>query len=540
MVCWFLILVVLCCESARTQTSGDAQYREVNVPGQGKIRGFREPGTDVFTFYGVPYATAPTGEHKFKEDCLIANILVPDTQEKYLPVLVIIHGGALQLGYGRDMSTINLVNSKKVIAVNFNYRLGIPGFLCLGNKDAPGNAGMKDQVALLRWVNANIASFGGNPNDVTVTGCSAGGTSVDYLMLSKLTDGLMHKVVPESGSSLGSLHIQFDPLQNAKDHALRLNFTNVDNIDALTDFYKNLPYEVLLQDFGYLTRKDSSGVFVVCVERDIGQERFLEDAPLNILRNKTQKILPMFYGFASLEGAWRYNMFDVWSAPMNNNFSDFLPADLRFENETQREEVAERVKDFYFENKAVGNDTLLPYINYFSDVIFVQNILQSARLHVAAGNDQVYLYQYSFNRSDRPAVPGRDLQGANHCAQTYAVIDEIDENLLPEDYKAMKAVMRELWLNFIVYGNPTPPIRNNSLPVWPPMDANWSPHYALSQIVFVDSDAPVQNRTLFWDELYSAHYRIPIAVSSAHVFSTSSKSLIAVSVTITFLTTITK
>nr|AIY69030.1 carboxyl/choline esterase [Chilo suppressalis] len=521
MVCWFLILVVLCCESARTQTSGDAQYREVNVPGQGKIRGFREPGTDVFTFYGVPYATAPTGEHKFKpplappswndtleardkrivcpqndiiqmfnvtiqEDCLIANILVPDTQEKYLPVLVIIHGGALQLGYGRDMSTINLVNSKKVIAVNFNYRLGIPGFLCLGNKDAPGNAGMKDQVALLRWVNANIASFGGNPNDVTVTGCSAGGTSVDYLMLSKLTDGLMHK------------------------------------------------------DFGYLTRKDSSGVFVVCVERDIGQERFLEDAPLNILRNKTQKILPMFYGFASLEGAWRYNMFDVWSAPMNNNFSDFLPADLRFENETQREEVAERVKDFYFENKAVGNDTLLPYINYFSDVIFVQNILQSARLHVAAGNDQVYLYQYSFNRSDRPAVPGRDLQGANHCAQTYAVIDEIDENLLPEDYKAMKAVMRELWLNFIVYGNPTPPIRNNSLPVWPPMDANWSPHYALSQIVFVDSDAPVQNRTLFWDELYSAHYRIPIAVSSAHVFSTSSKSLIAVSVTITFLTTITK
>lgn len=119
-----------------------------------------------------------------------------------------------------------------------NYRVGIHGFLCLGTEDAPGNAGMKDQVALLRWVKKNIANFGGNPDDVTIGGHSSGSASVDLLMLSKSAEGLFNKVIPESGVSTSVFTIQSEPLENAKWFAKANNFTDVDDVYALEQFYK--------------------------------------------------------------------------------------------------------------------------------------------------------------------------------------------------------------------------------------------------------------------------------------------------------------
>lgn len=168
-----------------------------------------------------------------QEDCLITNIYVPDTEESNLPVVVEIHGGAYQIGYGDMSSPLNLIKTGKIFFVNFNYRLGPHGLLCLGTTDVPGNAGMKDQVALLRWVQRNIASFGGNPNDVTISGCSAGGSSVDLIMISKLAKGLFHKANVGSGSSTASFSVQVDPIANAKMIAKKLNFTDVVSVEAL-------------------------------------------------------------------------------------------------------------------------------------------------------------------------------------------------------------------------------------------------------------------------------------------------------------------
>lgn len=168
------------------------------------------------------------------EDCLVANIFAPDTTETNLPVLVVVHGGCTyQYGHGLSGQYKDLVRTKKLIAVSFNCRLGVHGFLCLGTEGAPGNAGIKDQVAFLRWVKKNIASFGGNPEDVTLIACSAGSGSVDVLTLSSATKGLFNKAIMESGISFGATGVQIDPIQNAKDFAKELNFNDVDDLDKL-------------------------------------------------------------------------------------------------------------------------------------------------------------------------------------------------------------------------------------------------------------------------------------------------------------------
>ena len=391
-----------------------------------------------------------------QENCLIANVYVPDTNKKNLSVLVYVHGGGFIIGYGDIIKVKNIMKKKDLIVVTFNYRLSIHGFLCLGTEDAPGNAGMKDQVALLRWVQKNIASFGGNPDDVTIAGFSAGSVAVDLLMLSKSAEGLFHRVIPESGGNLAAFAIQRNPLDIAKNHAKKLNFTNVDDIYALEKFYKTAPMELLTLDL-FIDRTDSTFGFSPCVERDTGNGAFLTESPLNILKKGEYKKLPVLYGFANMEGLFRVNFFEFWKHKMNEKFSDFLPADLKFESEAVREAVANKIKNFYFGDKPVGNDNILGYVNFFSDVFFTYPMLWAVKLHVEAGNNQVYLYEYSFVDEDVPVVPHTNIRGANHCAQTFAVIDgknmtNRDESNVTQEYQEMMKIMREIWHNFVKTG----------------------------------------------------------------------------------------
>ncbi|CAH2068917.1 unnamed protein product, partial [Iphiclides podalirius] len=88
-------------------------------------------------------------------------------------------------------------------------------------------------------------SFGGNPDDVTIAGYSAGSTSVDLLMLSEMAKGLFHKVIAESAANIAASAVQLDPVQNAKSYAKALGFDNVEDIYALENFYKTTPYDIL-------------------------------------------------------------------------------------------------------------------------------------------------------------------------------------------------------------------------------------------------------------------------------------------------------
>nr|QLI62127.1 carboxylesterase 15 [Streltzoviella insularis] len=461
--------------------------------------------------------------NSMQEDCLVANIYAPDTDETNLPVVVYVHGGAYQVGFGNWLTPKTLVQSKRIVAVTFNYRLGVHGFLCLGTEDAPGNAGMKDQVALLRWVKKNIAEFGGNPNDVTIDGYSAGSSSVDLLMLSESTKGLFHKVIPESGANVGVWSVQIDPVENAKIYAKALNFSNVDDIYALEEFYKTASIELLLTDT-FMDRYDSTFLFSPCVERETRKEVFLKEAPVDILKRGKYRKFPVLYGFANMEGLIRALYFNNWKDRMNEKFSDFLPADLQFENEEQKEELAKSIKKFYFDDKPVLNETFVAYINYFSDVMFTYPTLRSVKLQVEAGSDSIYLYEYSFvdNFVSRLVnlpefkdyfkdINLDSVSGANHCAQTWALLDDnnlfvIPNEIVSDDTEKMRSLMRELWLNFMTTGKPVP--KGSSLPDWPSVGADWSPHMSLGKNIKLGGSL-LPERARFWDAIYEKHYRTP-------------------------------
>ncbi|HEY0105247.1 MAG TPA: carboxylesterase/lipase family protein [Rhizomicrobium sp.] len=212
----------------------------------GKLQGVARDG--VLRFNGIPYAKPPVGPLRWRlpeppepwtgvreaarfgaiapqvpgasgavlgltpgtrsEDCLYLNVQTPGCDDARRPVMVWIHGGAFNTGAG-SVGTYNgkfLVPRGDVVLVTINYRLGALGFLNLrdasdGRLPGTGAEGLADQIAALRWVKENIAAFGGDPDNVTLFGESAGGMSVGALLGAPAARGLYHKAIAQSGAS---------------------------------------------------------------------------------------------------------------------------------------------------------------------------------------------------------------------------------------------------------------------------------------------------------------------------------------------------
>jgi para-nitrobenzyl esterase len=154
---------------------------------------------------GCPQPASPFGQASMSENCLFLNVFTPSHRQagSHNPVMVWIHGGALVTGESNDYDPTKLVEDG-VTVVTINYRLGALGFLAhpaLADADGQsGDYGLMDQQAALRWVQRNIASFGGDPRNVTIFGESAGGLSTLSQVASPQARGLFAKAIVESGS----------------------------------------------------------------------------------------------------------------------------------------------------------------------------------------------------------------------------------------------------------------------------------------------------------------------------------------------------
>jgi para-nitrobenzyl esterase len=154
-----------------------------------------------------PQLPSPYGRASTSEDCLYLNVFTPpraNPGDRY-PVMFWVHGGALLVGGSAGYDPSRLV-AKGVVVVTINYRIGMLGFLAHpaltgeSPEHASGNYGLMDQQAALRWVQRNIAHFGGDPRDVTIFGQSAGGLSVHSQLASPLAAGLFERAIVESGA----------------------------------------------------------------------------------------------------------------------------------------------------------------------------------------------------------------------------------------------------------------------------------------------------------------------------------------------------
>ena len=221
----------------------------------GKVKGSYQEG--LYIFKGIPYVAPPVGERRWlppqpvepwqgvrqaqtfgatspqnwsplndiipdfgvveprSEDCLYLNVWSPGLDDARRPVLVWIHGGAFNLGSGSQSpyDASKLARRGDAVVVTFNYRLGVFGFLRLdevtgGKVPATGNEGLLDQIASLEWVHDNIAAFGGDPDNVTLFGESAGAMSIGCLLAMPKARGLFHKAILQSGA--GSTAAQLD------------------------------------------------------------------------------------------------------------------------------------------------------------------------------------------------------------------------------------------------------------------------------------------------------------------------------------------
>ncbi len=160
---------------------------------------------DASAFGPVSHQVAGLTRVPMSEDCLTLNVIAPRMHGVARPVMVFIHGGAYTTGSAREIPHLGeaLVREGDVVFVNFNYRLGALGYLDFSEFSTPErpldiNLGLRDQVAALAWVRENIAGFGGDPDNVTVFGESAGGNAVTTLLAVPSAAGLFARAIAES------------------------------------------------------------------------------------------------------------------------------------------------------------------------------------------------------------------------------------------------------------------------------------------------------------------------------------------------------
>ncbi|KAJ2943312.1 hypothetical protein O0L34_g12118 [Tuta absoluta] len=468
---------------------------------QGSLRGkecVTPKGKKYYSFEGIPYAKPPVGKLRFRdpqppeawsgvrdatkpgskcaqmdpygtsalsgsEDCLYLNVytpMLPAEKIQKLPVIFFVHGGRFLVGQG-DYYRPDYLIENDVVLVTINYRLHVLGFLCLHTPEVPGNAACKDTIMALRWVQNNIKHFNGDEGNVTAFGESAGAGLVSTYVTSKMADGLVHKVIAQSGVSLSDLYlIEEDPLEKAKQLALNLGKTFEDT-KSLYEFLVEVPIEELI--FAAVMAEVSrppyiiNAFFLPTIEKDFGAERFFDEYPLVLFKQNNYKKLPMMLGFSSHEGALFLKMNENNKVTFLTDLQRFLPRYAYLPYNSQKSmKIAAELKKLYFGDKDIGDKTKKEYADLASDAYFNLDITTFAEYY-SKHCKNTYLYHFSYVGNMNTRIMKKlGLQGATHgdIIQYQFYRHNKAANCSEKDKEVIQFIT-EAWSNFARNGKPT-------------------------------------------------------------------------------------
>ncbi|XP_015109347.1 acetylcholinesterase [Diachasma alloeum] len=409
------------------------------------------------------------------EDCLYLNVYTPKvnydetSSSDLLPVMVWIHGGKFATGYANaSYYGPDFILEENVVMVAANFRLDILGFLALNIPEASENLQLKDQVLVLKWVQRNIQKFGGDPNRVTIFGCSSGGVDVDLHMISDASRGLFHGAIAMSSAPWSAW--TFLTRNQSETRAFHLGkVLGIDTEDKTTlyrELMKKTPEDLvtggekLLPNLIHADRK-----FKPIIEdaRVAGVDAFLTECPIKKYKAGSFAQVPFMSGFM------RDEMLSFTTSTQNLHW--YVELALK-QFAGCHHPVQEKLTHLYDELSKVLHKHIseLPVelvtqaINHITNTLYRPVIDQKVKLVAEMSSAPAYYYQnsynaeeYSYHRLQARIIPS--LTGAGHGDDLFTIFHvSIFDLPLDADHpfsKARKRMVRMI-TNFAKYGNPTP------------------------------------------------------------------------------------
>lgn len=409
---------------------------------------------DIAQTLGTDPALVPDFE-PMNEDCLYLNLWTTNLGGRDLqPVMVWIHGGSNVAGSGAEppYDGANLARRGAVV-INFNYRLGVFGFLAHpalsaeSENNSSGNYALLDQIALLEWVQRNAPAFGGDPERVTIFGESAGATDVAYLMASPLARGLFHRAIIQSGGSAVSVDRRLADAEAVGEKlAASIGLSDTDDV------------------IGTMRSIEAEELLRITSESEIGRVNspnvdgwVLTGAPGRVFDSGEQADVPLIAGFNA----------DEW-ATMRRYWPDVTVEGLRTALGANFGDLADRAMEIY--PAATDAEASAAADDFQTDLYFACPGRFIADRMERAGSRA---YFYIFTRAV-PAPGGGEL-GAFHGAEVPYVFDSLArETWIPrnEDDEDLADAMADYWVRFAATGDPN----GGDAPVWPAYDAGSRRH----------------------------------------------------------------
>jgi len=396
------------------------------------------------------------------EDCLYLNVYIPelpDSSAENRSVMFWIFGGGLQIGnsYESTYGSGKLMGYD-VISVTVNYRLGVFGFISMGDDVIPGNYGFWDQIAALQWVQDNIAAFGGDPGRVTIYGESAGALSTTTLMVSPQATGLFSRVIGESGTVLYPWGYASNTLPYSQTFSAILDCPTDNSTLMLSCLQTKTEEEV---QAAYMEVAYSPALLPVYFAMVVdGPGGVLPDQVLNLIRSGQYNKVPFLNGLNNNEGGLFISQYVALGYDFDRNFVMNNLSDIVFDwtllSGDELTQVTSMVYDEYFSDIDLDNSTAIEigFTHFTSDCAF--DVAQrEVMTSLVVQDDQPGVYSYLFTYlGEFDAVPGTTV----HTDELPYIFDIAAYNngiLNAQDNVTSERILT-LWTTFSKTGNPNP------------------------------------------------------------------------------------